>query len=127
MTPLRQQFIEEMVLRRMSPRTQEAYIHQVYQLAKFYRQSPEVLSPEQVRQYLVYLASERKLSASTVNQAVNALRFLYSRVLHQDLEVLRRKLPHGRKSIRRPQVFSIKELERLFVVGRCIRCIGHSW
>lgn len=117
MTPLRQQFIEEMVLRRMSPRTQEAYIHQVYQLAKFYRQSPEVLSPEQVRQYLVYLASERKLSASTVNQAVNALRFLYSRVLHQDLEVLRRRLPHGRKSIRRPQVFSIKELERLFVVG----------
>jgi site-specific recombinase XerD len=117
MTPLRQQLIEELVLRGMSKRTQEAYIHQVYHLAKFFRLSPDKLSELQVRQYLVHLAQERQLSASTVNQAVNAFRFLYGRVLHRDMEVLRRALPHGRKSIRRPEVFSIEELEKLFTIG----------
>lgn len=117
MTPLRQQFIEELVLRGMSGRTQEAYIHQVYHLAKFFRQSPDKLSEVQVRQYLLHLAQERQLAASTVNQAVNAFRFLYGRVLHRNLEVLRQALPHGRKSIRRPEVFSIQELEKLFTVG----------
>ena len=117
MTPLRQQLIEELVLRGMSERTQEAYIHQVYHLARFFRLSPDKLSELQVREYLVHLAQERKLSASTVNQAVNAFRFLYGRVLHRDLEVLRQALPHGRKSIRRPEVFSIEELEKLFTIG----------
>lgn len=117
MTLLRQQLIEELVLRGLSERTQEAYVHQVYHLAKHYRLSPDQLSEEQVRQYLVHLASERKLAASTVNQAVNAFRFLYGRVLRRDLEVLRQALPHGRKSIRRPEVFSMGELEKLFTVG----------
>jgi site-specific recombinase XerD len=117
MTALRQQLIQELVLRGMSDRTQEAYSHQVYHLAKFYRLSPDTLSEAQIRQYLFHLAGERKLSASTVNQAVNAFRFFYGRVLHRDLEVLRQALPHGRKSIRRPEVFSIAELEKLFIIG----------
>ena len=117
MTPLRQQLIQELVLRGMSVRTQEAYIHQVYHLAKYYRQSPDLLSDQQVRAYLFYLATERKLSASTINQAVNAFRFLYQKVLHRDVEALCRALPHPRKEIRRPQVFSIQELERLFTIG----------
>jgi site-specific recombinase XerD len=66
---------------------------------------------------LFHLAQERKLAASTINQAVNAFRFLYDRVLHRDVEVLYRSLPHPRKAIRRPQVFSIQEVERLLTVG----------
>ena len=53
MTKLRQQFIQELVLRGLSERTQEVYIHQVYHLAKYYRQAPDTLTEEQVR----YLAS----------------------------------------------------------------------
>jgi site-specific recombinase XerD len=117
MSILRQQLIQELVLRGCSPRTQEAYVHQVYHLAKYYRQPPDQLSDQQVRAYLYYLADERKLSASTLNQAVNAFRFLYDRVLRRDLEALRRNLPHPRKAIRRPQVFSIEELEKLFTRG----------
>jgi site-specific recombinase XerD len=117
MTTLRQQLIQELVLRGMSARTQQAYIHQVYHLAKYYRQAPDQLSDQQVRAYLFHLAQERKLAASTINQAVNAFRFLYDRVLHRDVEVLYRSLPHPRKAIRRPQVFSIQEVERLLTVG----------
>jgi site-specific recombinase XerD len=117
MTPLRQQLIEELVLGGYSPRTQECYIHQVYHLAKYYHLAPDQLSDQQVRAYLFYLANERQLSASTLNQAVNAFRFFYQRVLHRDVEALIRALPRSRKPVRRPQVFSLEELERLFTVG----------
>lgn len=117
MTALRQQLIQELVLRGMSDRTQEAYIHHVYHLAKFFGFPPDKLADEQVRQYLFYLASERKLSASTVNQAVNALRFFYEHVVRRDVEALRRALPHGRKVTRRPEVFSIEEVTRLLTIG----------
>lgn len=65
MSKLRQQFIEEMVLRGFSPRTQEAYFSAVYQLAKYFRRSPEQISDEEIREYLLYLAEERKLAASS--------------------------------------------------------------
>lgn len=117
MSPLRQQLIEELVLRGCSARTQEAYVHQVFQLAKFYRQSPDQLSNEQVRAYLLHLARERKLAPSSINQAVMACRFLYERVLHREVAALRQALPFTRKPILRPQVYSPAELERLFTVG----------
>ena len=44
MTPLRQQFIEELVLRDCAERTRESYVYQVYHLAKYYRQPPDQLS-----------------------------------------------------------------------------------
>lgn len=117
MSPLRQQLIQELVLRGCAERTQEAYVHQVYQLAKFHRQSPDQLTNEQVRAYLFHLARERKLAPSSINQAVNACRFLYERVLHREVGSLRQALPFTRKPILRPQVYSPAELERLFTVG----------
>ena len=117
MTPLRQQLLEELVLRGCSDRTQEAYVQQVFQLAKFFHQSPDQLSNEQVRAYLLHLARERHLAASTINQAVNAFRCLYERVLHREVEALRQALPFTRKPILRPQVYSTDELEKLFTVG----------
>jgi len=74
MTTRRQQLLEELVLRGCSERTQEAYVQQVYQLAKHFRQPPDQLSNEPVRAYLWHLARERQLAASTINQAVNAFR-----------------------------------------------------
>ena len=84
MTTLRQQLLEELVLRGCAARTQEAYVQQVYQLAKFFHLSPDLLTNEQVRAYLLHPAQERHLAASTINQAVNAFRFLYERVLHRE-------------------------------------------
>ncbi len=117
MTTLRQQLIQELVLRGLAERTQEAYIDQVYHLAKYYHRPPDTLTEEEVRDYLVYLAQERHWAASSINQAVNAFRFFYQHVGHRDLAVLRQALPFGRKAIVRAQVFSIAQLETLFTVG----------
>ena len=120
MTTLRLQFIQELVLRGMAERTQEAYIYQVYHLAKHYRRSPDTLTEEEVHAYLIHLAMERHLAASSINQAVNAFRFFYQHVAHRELRALHQALPFARRSIVRAQVFSVEQLERLFTVG-CVQ------
>ena len=117
MSTLRQQLIQELVLRGCSPRTQEAYVSAVYQLAKYYRRSPDQLSDPQIKDYLFYLAGTKKLSASSRNQATSALRFFYARVLGRSVDQVMRVLPRVRQEVKRPQVFAIGELERLFTIG----------
>lgn len=117
MTTLREKFIQELVLRGRSERTQESYVYQVYQLAKYYHRPPDVLTEQEIHAYLIYVTQERHWAASSVNQAVNAFRFFFGQVAHRDLGVLRQCLPHCRKAVRRAQVFSIEELEKLFTVG----------
>jgi integrase/recombinase XerD len=117
MSKLRQQLIQELVLRGCSPRTQEAYVSGVYQLAKYYRRSPDQISDQEVRAYLLYLAQTRKLAASSRNQATSALRFFYATVLGRPVDQVVRVLPRVRQVVKRPRVFAITELERLFTIG----------
>jgi site-specific recombinase XerD len=77
MTPLRQRLIEDIQLRNFSPHTVEAYVRAVAHFARHYRRSPEQLDGQQVRQYLLYLVQERKVSWSLYNQTRCALQFFY--------------------------------------------------
>ena len=84
MTPLRAKYIRDLVIRGRSKNTQEAYIRSVRDLARFYRRSPELISYEEVTAWLYHLIKERQLSASSVNVAVNAVRFLYAVTLGRE-------------------------------------------
>jgi integrase/recombinase XerD len=117
MTTLRQNFIRELVIRGTSPRTQEAYVRAVYCLAKHYRRPPDQLTDEELKNYLFYLANEKHLSASSLNQYVSAFRFFYAVVLQRSVDQVRQAMPRVNRAVRRPQVFSVQELERLFTVG----------
>ena len=77
MGKLRERMQEEMVLRGMSVRTQESYLAAVVALTKHYGCAPDTIDDEQVRSYMLYLLVERKLSASSVNVAVSAIRFFF--------------------------------------------------
>ena len=65
MTPLRQKMIRELELQRKSSRTVEAYVYAVQELATHFRRSPERVSVEEVRNFIHYLVTERKLAFST--------------------------------------------------------------
>jgi integrase/recombinase XerD len=117
MTTLRQNFIRELVIRGMSPKTVDAYVRAVAELAQHYHQGPDQLSDEQLKEYLVYLAQERKLSASSLNVAVSGMRAFYDWVLQRPDLGLWRALPRVRKSVHRPQVLDVTEVERLLTVG----------
>jgi len=117
MTTLRERFIRELVIRGTSPRTQESYVGAVYALAKYYRQPPDRITDEQLKDYMFYLAQERKLAPASLNVAVCALRSFYQLVLQRSLDQLRLCLPWVAKAVHRPRVYSVAELEKLLTVG----------
>src|SRR5438093_1360515 len=78
MTPLRAKYIRDLVIHGRSKNAQEAYTRYVCDLARYYRRSPELISYEEVTGWLYHLIKERQLSASSVNIAVSAVRFLYA-------------------------------------------------
>jgi len=84
MTSLRQRFIEDMQIRNLAVNTQESYIQQVSLFARHFKKSPELLGPEQIRAYQLYLTNERKLSTGSIIVAISALRFLYRVTLKKD-------------------------------------------
>ena len=64
MTPLRQRMIEDLILHGLADSTVTTYTDAVAQLARFFNQSPDQLTEEQVRDYLVYLTTVKKVARS---------------------------------------------------------------
>jgi integrase/recombinase XerD len=107
MTPLRQRLIQDMQLRNLAPETIRGYVCYVARFAKYFGRSPELLTPEHARQYQLHLL-EKKVSWSTFNQSVCALRFFYGTTLGRKDYVQR--LPFGKKPKRVPVVLSREEV-----------------
>src|SRR6516225_11840632 len=107
MTPLRQRLIHDMQLRNYSSYTIRGYVAFLAQFARYFRRSPAVLTPEHARQYQLHLL-EKKVSWSTYNQSVCALRFLYGTTLGRKEDIPR--LPFGKKPKRIPVVLSREEV-----------------
>jgi site-specific recombinase XerD len=72
--------IDDMAIRNMSPLTQKAYVRAVKNFSLHFRRSPDALTFEDVRDYQLHLVS-RGLEATTINQIMCALRFLYGTTL----------------------------------------------
>jgi integrase/recombinase XerD len=116
MTALRQRFIEDLQLRNRSPKTIKCYVNSVAQFAKRFGRSPEKLTVEHVRQYQLELL-RKKVSWSTFNVAVCALRFLYGITLGRKDFVER--LPYGRMPKKIPMVLSRSEVLKFLQSIRC--------
>lgn len=79
---------ETLRLKHYSPRTEETYIHWIRHFIRFHKlRHPREMGDPEVGAFLSYLAVQQKVSASTQNQALSALLFLYREVLKQDLTV----------------------------------------
>jgi integron integrase len=94
-------------------RTEEAYVHWIRQFIVFSgKRHPREMGEAEVGAFLAHLAGERHVSASTHNQALSALVFLYSEVVGRrlgDLGVLSRPT----RPARLPVVLARAEVERL--------------
>lgn len=112
MTALRQRMIEDMKVRNFSPRTQQIYVDRVAKFAKHFGKSPELLGPEEIRAYQLYLIHDKNASWSTLNQHVSALRFLYRVTLEREWII--RNIPGPKKPLILPVVLSPDEVSRFF-------------
>ena len=69
-----------------SMRTEESYTTWIKRFIFFHnKRHPIEMGEKEIGQYITYLAKERKVSASTQNQALCAIVFLYKNVLKKDL------------------------------------------
>jgi integron integrase len=96
-----------------SPRTEAAYVHWVRRFVFHHRlRHPLEMGIPEVRDFLNHLAVKEHVSASTQNQALCALIFLYRRVLDRDLGPVK-KIERAKKPRRIPVVLTRKEVASL--------------
>jgi len=110
---------EDMQVRNLAVNTQMSYLQQVSQFARYFNKSPELLGPEEIRSYQVYLTNERKVSPGSVLIAVAALRFLFKVSLSKDW-TLEDVIPAPKKPQRLPVVLSPEE------VLQFLSCVGST-
>jgi hypothetical protein len=70
--------IEDMRVRNLAPHTQATYILHVSLFVRHFCKSPELLGPEEIRDYQLYLTNQRRLAPSSIVVTTAALRFLYN-------------------------------------------------
>ncbi len=98
--------------RNYSPRTEEAYLAWIRRFVAFnHRRHPRSLGAADVNRFLSDLAVVRRVSASTQNQALSALLFLYQVVLDQPLPRL--ELAHAKRPRHLPTVLTRAEVDAL--------------
>ena len=100
-------------LRHASPRTEEAYVAWVRRFIIFHgKRHPAGLGPREIEAFLTDLAAARRVAASTQNQALSALVFLYRHVLEMDFPELD-VFVRARRPIRLPAVLTRDEVRRV--------------
>jgi integrase/recombinase XerD len=111
MTPLRRRYTEDLQIRNYAPGTVRMYVEHVSRLAQYFQRSPEDLTEEDVRAYLVYLVREKRYSWSHYNVTVCALRFLYRVTLDRNWPL--KHVPYAKRPKKLPSVLSREEVVRL--------------
>ena len=110
-TQLRKKVLEELERRNYSQATARAYVGAIRRFAEHFHRSPDLLGPEQVRQYQLHLVQERKLRPHSIRVEMSALRFLYLKTLRRNYR--RDDLPLPKVPDNLPLVLSQEEVSRL--------------
>lgn len=99
-------------LKHYSIRTEEAYVQWVKRFILFHnKRHPNEMGVAEVEAFLTHLAVDERVSASTQNQALAALLFLYQEVLHKDLGTI--DSVRARTDKRLPSVLTKDEVRRV--------------
>lgn len=102
-----------------SPSTRKIYLLYARKFARHFMRSPAKMGADEVRQFLVHLLEQIRVSRSTMRQARSALRFLYMVTLNRPVEV--EWLPTPRRQKHLPQVLSGSEVATLLDTVRRVK------
>src|SRR5208283_250236 len=104
---------EVMRFHRLALRSEEAYLQWIKRFIFFHgKRHPKDMGEPEVEAFLTHLASELNVSASTQNQALGALLFMYQKVLGRELEFMA-GFDRAQRRQRVPVVLSRGEVRRL--------------
>ena len=116
MSTLRQRMIEDMRLRGLSARTQEAYARSVRQLAQHYHRSPDLITEEELRRYFLHLVEVKQLARASLTIALCGIKFFYERTVQRDWTLFDVVRPPKQRSL--PVVLSRDDVRRIL---HCVR------
>jgi integron integrase len=103
----------EIKVRHYSRKTLKTYAEWSRKFQRFLKSKPPVeLSTADVKSYLTHLAVDRRVAASTQNQAFNSLLFLFRHALKTDFGTIR-DVPRAKKSLYIPVVLSREEIDAI--------------
>jgi len=101
---------EKIRLKHYSIRTEQAYVDWIKRFILFHdKRHPENMGKEDVEKFLTHLAVERHVAASTQNQALSAILFLYQEVLGHELPWLD-GVERAKRPARLPVVLTASEV-----------------
>ncbi len=109
-SPLRHRMIEDMRLRKLSAKTQKAYVRAVVNLTRFLRRSPDTASAEDLRRYQLHMV-EQGITSTTLNATITGLKFFFEVTL--DRPGAMKKMHHVYEPRTLPEVLSLEEVTRL--------------
>ncbi|OIQ74011.1 tyrosine recombinase XerD [mine drainage metagenome] len=113
-SPLRQRFLDDMRMRKLSPKTQSAYLRAVIQFSAWLGRSPDTASAEDLRRYQLHLV-DRGISPISLNAAITGLKFFFETTI--DRAELMNKMQPVHVPHKLPVVLSQDEVARLIAAA----------
>jgi integrase/recombinase XerD len=113
-SPLRQRMIEDMRMRKLSPKTRSAYIRHVLQFARYLRRSPDTATVEDLRNYQLHLV-DHGTSPISLNAAITGLKFFFGVTLDRGAMVTKMQPVFVPRTL--PVVLSREEAARLIAAA----------
>jgi integrase/recombinase XerD len=114
LSPLRQRMIDDMRMRKLSPKTQSHYLRAVRQFAGYLGHSPDIATVEDLRRYQLHLV-DHGISPVSLNAAITGLKFFFDITL--DRAELMAKMQPVRVPRTLPVVLSREEVARLIAAA----------
>jgi hypothetical protein len=106
MSKLTEQMKADLQLKGFKPNTQRTYLIEVGNLARYFDKSPEELGKEEVKEYLLHLMNDKKLSQGTFKSYVSGIKFLYKTTLNRHEVVDDIKVPSSKNFFIHVEVLS---------------------
>jgi len=106
-SPLRQRMTEDMVLRKLSPKTQAAYIRAVKNFTRFIHRSPDTASAEDLRQFQLHLVGQG-IASGNLNTTITGLKFFFETTLERP--ELMTKMSHVYEPRTLPVILGLEEV-----------------
>lgn len=125
-TTWQEKMLADLLVAGMSKRTQTAYLRAVRQLRDYYNGTdPKQLSEQQVKDYLLWLRTEKRAAPGTLRIAIGGLRFFFRQTAVRDWKVLDKfRIPAEKKL---PEVLSLLEVHRIMHAIRLPRFHVYFW
>jgi integrase/recombinase XerD len=117
-SPLRQRMLEDMRLRKLSPKTQEAYVRAVLRLAKYLHRAPDTATVEDLRNFQLHLV-DSGTSPITLNATITGLKFFFDITLDRSELMAKMKPVYVPRTL--PVVLSREEVGSLLAATKNLK------